>query len=104
MLERVKIKLREQDVEFYAYGDDYPPPYLYWKSRFLNEEDPSYPDQLAFDEALDGLGLFDLSGFGPTPGGGAGRDAAPASLEDRRLHPEARVAGSPPWTTPAVGS
>ena len=67
MLERVKIKLREQDVELYAYGGDYPAPYLYWKSRFLNEEDPSYPDQLAFDEALDGLGLFDLSGFGPSP-------------------------------------
>ncbi len=65
MLERVKIKLREQDVELYAYGGEYPPPYLYWKSRFLNEEDPGYPDQLAFDESLDALGLFDLSGFGP---------------------------------------
>ncbi|WP_295880899.1 DNA phosphorothioation-associated putative methyltransferase [uncultured Thiohalocapsa sp.] len=67
MLERVKIKLREQDVELYSYGGDYPPPYLYWKSRYLNEEDPSYPDQIAFDESLDGLGLFDLSGFGPPP-------------------------------------
>ena len=65
MLERVKIKLREQDVELYAYGGDYPAPYLYWKSRFLNEEDPGYPDQVAFDESLDKLGLFDLSGFGP---------------------------------------
>ena len=68
MLERVKIKLREQDVEYYAYGDEYEPPYLYWKSRFINEEHPRYPEQLAFDEALDGLGLFDLSGYGPSPG------------------------------------
>ena len=67
MLERVKIKLREQDVEYYAYGDDYEPPYLYWKSRYINEEHPRYPEQLAFDEALDGLGLFDLSGYGPPP-------------------------------------
>ena len=67
MLERVKIKLREQDVEYFAYGDDYEPPYLYWKSRYINEEHPRYPEQLAFDEALDGLGLFDLSGYGPPP-------------------------------------
>ena len=68
MLERVKIKLREQDVEVYRYGEDYEPPYLYWKSRYINEEHPRYPEQLAFDEALDALGLFDLSGYGPSPG------------------------------------
>jgi hypothetical protein len=69
MLERVKIKLREQDVEVYSYGEDYEPPHLYWKSRYINEEHPRYPEQLAFDEALDALGLFDLSGYGPSPGG-----------------------------------
>ena len=68
MVERVKIKLREQDVEYYSYGEDYEPPYLYWKSRYINEEHPRYPEQLAFDEALDALGLFDLSGYGPSPG------------------------------------
>ena len=65
--ERVKIKLREQDVDYFAYGDDYEPPFLYRKSRFINEEHPRYPEQVAFDEALEGLGLFDLSGFGPAP-------------------------------------
>ncbi len=65
--ERVKIKLREQDVDYFRYGDDYEPPFLYRKSRFINEEHPRYPEQVAFDEALDGLGLFDLSGFGPEP-------------------------------------
>lgn len=68
MLERVKIKLREQDVEVYRYGEGYEPPYLYWKSRYINEEHPRFPEQLAFDEALDALGLFDLSGYGPSPG------------------------------------
>jgi hypothetical protein len=65
--ERVKIKLREQDVDVFRYGEDYEPPFLYRKSRFINEEHPRYPEQVAFDEALDGLGLFDLSGFGPEP-------------------------------------
>lgn len=69
MLERVKIKLREQDVEVYSYGEDYEPPHLYWKSRYINEEHPRYPEQLAFDEALDALGIFDLSGYGPSPEG-----------------------------------
>jgi hypothetical protein len=69
MVERVKIKLREQDVDYFAYGEgtDYPPPYLFRKSRFINEEFPAYPEQVAFEEALDGLGLFDLSGYGPGP-------------------------------------
>ncbi|ESQ16931.1 MAG: DNA phosphorothioation-associated putative methyltransferase [Thiohalocapsa sp. PB-PSB1] len=67
MMERVKIKLREQDVEYFAYGDPYEPPYLYLKSRFINEEHPHYPEQQAFDEELAALGLFDLSGFGPAP-------------------------------------
>ncbi|MGZ8250286.1 DNA phosphorothioation-associated putative methyltransferase, partial [Methylomagnum sp.] len=67
MVERVKIKLREQDIDYFAYGDDYPPPPLYRKSRYINEEFPHYPEQLAFEEALDRLGLFDLSGYGPGP-------------------------------------
>ncbi|KAA6182245.1 DNA phosphorothioation-associated putative methyltransferase [Thiohalocapsa marina] len=67
LLERVKIRLREQEFDYFGYGDDYEPPFLYWKSRYINEEDPGYPQQLAFDEALDGLGLLDLSGYGPAP-------------------------------------
>jgi hypothetical protein len=68
-LHPVKIKLREQDVEVYSYGEDYEPPHLYWKSRYINEEHPRYPEQLAFEEAVDALALFDLSGYGPSPGG-----------------------------------
>ena len=43
------------------------PPYLYRKSRFLNEEMPHYPEQLAFDDALDNLNLLDAEGYGPKP-------------------------------------
>jgi hypothetical protein len=69
MVERVKIKLREQDIDYFAYGagTDYPSPYLFQKSRYVNEEFLGYPEQLAFEEALDALGLFDLSGHGPDP-------------------------------------
>ncbi|HYN78653.1 MAG TPA: DNA phosphorothioation-associated putative methyltransferase, partial [Lamprocystis sp. (in: g-proteobacteria)] len=68
LVERVKIRLREQDIDFYTYSDDtgYPSPYLYHKSRYINEEFPHYPEQAAFEAALDTLGLFDLSGFGPS--------------------------------------
>ena len=69
MVERVKVKLREQDIDWFSYGEGsgYPPPYLFHKSRYLNEESPGYPEQVAFDEALDALGLCDLSGHGPDP-------------------------------------
>uniref|UniRef100_UPI0025F6B75F DNA phosphorothioation-associated putative methyltransferase n=1 Tax=Thiocapsa sp. TaxID=2024551 RepID=UPI0025F6B75F len=67
MVERVKIKLREQDIDYFAYGEDFEPPYLYRKSRYINEECDGYPDQLVFDEALGELGVLPASGYGPAP-------------------------------------
>ena len=67
MVERVKIKLREQDFDYFAYGEQFEPPFLYRKSRYINEEFPNYPEQVAFEQSLDDLGLFDLSGHGPLP-------------------------------------
>lgn len=67
-LERVKIKMRDQDVDLFGYGELFEPPFLYRKSRFINEEYPGYPEQAAFDEALEQLearGLFSLAGYGP---------------------------------------
>lgn len=68
MIERVKIKLREQNIDYFAYGEGYEPPFLYHKSRTINEEFPYYPEQVAFEEVLDSLELFDFSGYGPSPG------------------------------------
>ena len=98
LLQRVKLKLREQDFDVFEYGEPsappfekgglggisdatfpkgggldsaariYTPPYLYRKSRYLNEEMPNYAEQLAFDETLENLKLFDLDGYGPKPG------------------------------------
>jgi DNA phosphorothioation-associated putative methyltransferase len=66
MLQRVKIKLREQDLDLFEYGTEFPPPLLYFKSRYINEEFPGYPEQHEFDAALEKLGLVDQSGFGPS--------------------------------------
>jgi len=67
MIERIKIKLRDQDIDFFTYGDAYPAPFLYHKSRYINEAFPHYPEQVAFEGHLDSLGLFDFSGYGPPP-------------------------------------
>ncbi|WKJ92195.1 DNA phosphorothioation-associated putative methyltransferase [Methylomonas montana] len=67
LLERVKINLREQTFDLYEYGDAFVPTNLYLKSRFINEEFPHFANQLNFDEQLQALNLFDLSGYGPQP-------------------------------------
>ncbi len=67
LLERVKINLRAQSFELYEYGDEFEPTYLYLKSRYINEEFPHYAEQLDFDEHLQTLNLFDLTGYGPNP-------------------------------------
>jgi DNA phosphorothioation-associated putative methyltransferase len=85
LLQRIKLKLREQDFDVFDYGGgtvnppplgeggvreekiSHTPPYLYRKSRYLNEEMPNYAEQLAFDEAMESLKLFDLDGYGPKP-------------------------------------
>lgn len=67
MVERVKIKLREQDFDYFEYGDEYVSPYLYHKSKYINEEFLMYPEQLLFEESLLEVGEVELSGYGPTP-------------------------------------
>lgn len=67
LLERVKINLREQAFDLFQYGDEYEPTYLYLKSRYINEEFLKYAEQIGFDEQLQSLNLFDLSGYGPKP-------------------------------------
>ena len=47
MLQRIKIKLGEQDLDIFDYGETYESPYLYRKSRYINEEFPNYAEQVA---------------------------------------------------------
>jgi DNA phosphorothioation-associated putative methyltransferase len=67
MIERVKLNLRSQSVDIFQYGEEFEPPYLFFKSRYINEEFSHYPEQLAFDEKLAGLEFIDFSGYGPKP-------------------------------------
>lgn len=68
MTQRVKLSLRSQETEIFEYGERFPPPYLYFKSRYINEEFPRYAEQVAFDEKLANLdSIFDFSGYGPAP-------------------------------------
>jgi DNA phosphorothioation-associated putative methyltransferase len=67
MIHRVKILFYRQEFHLFEYGEEFDPPYLYLKSRFMNEEMNSYPEQVAFDNQLEALNLFDLTGYGPNP-------------------------------------
>jgi DNA phosphorothioation-associated putative methyltransferase len=64
MVERIKIRLFDQRIEFYEYGDEFTPPYLYLKSRFINKDYPNYKQQLTFDTALQNIENLDFSGHG----------------------------------------
>lgn len=77
MTERIKIRLRDLDVDFFRY-DENPPP-LYYKARYMNEESPAYCDQVAFDETLECLKLFDSATYGPS------MVEIEAALAERRL-------------------
>jgi DNA phosphorothioation-associated putative methyltransferase len=66
MVERVKIKLREQDLDYFEYGGQYPPAPLYFKSRYINEEFLGYAEQVEFDRQLAELSIVDQEGFGPS--------------------------------------
>lgn len=67
LLERVKIDLRSQRVQFFDHGENDLAQLLYWKSRYLTADFELYEEQVRFDEELGGLGL-DLGGFGPSEG------------------------------------
>ena len=58
--ERIKVKMAEQDIDFFDYVLGYEPPPLLGKSQFMDEKDAAYAKQHEFDEALSsslGLGV-----------------------------------------------
>jgi DNA phosphorothioation-associated putative methyltransferase len=56
---RVKVNLRTQKVDEYAYGRDYPAPLLFHKSRYMDKSAASYGPQLQFEGKLNALCLLD---------------------------------------------
>ncbi len=67
MLERVKLNLRKGTLKFFDYIDEYEPPYLYWKSQYINEEFPNYELQEKFDCQLSAIVPIIAESYGPTP-------------------------------------
>lgn len=65
LMERIKINLREQRIDFYTYGNEFKPQPLYLKSHYIQEDFSNYQDQLVFDEKLSSFNWLDLRGFGP---------------------------------------
>ena len=65
LLERIKIKMREQQIDFFDYTTQPKIQFLYIKSRFIQEDFPFYKEQKAFDEKLQTMTQFNFSGFGP---------------------------------------
>ena len=63
---RIKVIVRKLDCDVFEYGSlAYPKPLLYRKSRYLHEDHPGYAEQLAFDEAVERLGVLGESEFEP---------------------------------------
>jgi len=65
LIERIKIKLREQDIDFFDYVGNYEPQPLYLKSKYLAPDTKYFLKQEKFDQQLIDLNLFDFSRFGP---------------------------------------
>lgn len=93
MSKRVKVNVRKLDYDIFEYGStDYPKPLLYRKSRFMHEDMPGYPEQLAFDEALEATGVLGESEFGPAADELAqALDARRLAVNDGRLGPSRSV-------------
>ncbi|HID98896.1 MAG TPA: DNA phosphorothioation-associated putative methyltransferase, partial [Thiotrichaceae bacterium] len=65
LLERIKIKLRDQAIDFFEYGEKFKPQPLYLKSDYIIDEFTNYTKQKSFDKRLKKFGWLDLNGFGP---------------------------------------
>jgi DNA phosphorothioation-associated putative methyltransferase len=68
LMKRLKVRLRDQEMDVFEYGTTFQPTMLFRKSRYINEEFPMYAEQQAFDDALERAALFDLDGHGPNRG------------------------------------
>lgn len=64
--ERIKIKMVDRDIDFFEYPDKKTAPRVYLKSRFMAEDQDGFAEQVAFDQKLKHLAVFDFSDFGPT--------------------------------------
>ena len=64
--ERIKIKMREQDIDWFYYDDAQIRQPLYLKSAYMNPDTKHYEQQKEFDSMIASLPGIDLSSFGPS--------------------------------------
>jgi DNA phosphorothioation-associated putative methyltransferase len=60
LLERIKVKMWEREVDFFDYIGDFAPTPLFLKSLFIDESFDYFDEQSAFDKSLMQTGLFDF--------------------------------------------
>lgn len=66
LVERIKINMRQQYIDFFKYGEEFPTQPLYQKSLFLSKDMPNYSKQLFFDKKMKSFDWLDLRGYGPS--------------------------------------
>jgi hypothetical protein len=66
LLERIKIKLREQVIDFFQYGEKFKPKPIYLKSEYLDEHFLNHKKQISFDKRIKRFGWLELSSYGPS--------------------------------------
>ena len=64
LLERIKIKLREQTIDLFEYRGKFKPQPIFMKSIYLHKDFPNYKKQIKFDEQLRDFRWFELVGYG----------------------------------------
>jgi DNA phosphorothioation-associated putative methyltransferase len=63
---RIKIKLKEQQVDFFDQGHNSSTTLLFNKSYYVPVEFPFFEEQVCFEKKLQSFRIFDFSGFGPS--------------------------------------
>ena len=61
---RIKIKLRDQEIDFFHYGKKFKPKPLYLKSDYIDTKFDNYKKQASFDNRLKAFKWLNLKGFG----------------------------------------
>lgn len=64
--ERIKIRLRDQEIDWFYYGGEYEPQPLYLKSLYMSDDESGFEKQQAFDRRVARLPGIDLTDHGPT--------------------------------------
>ena len=66
LIERIKVRMRDQDVDFFDYVEPYRPPLLYWKSELIDKSFDDYKKQMTFDKKIAETGIIEPDKeFGP---------------------------------------